>query len=135
METNSYLVQLKFNLLASVIGGEVAKGSYWGNVVWDFINGVYHKMLSGQASTEPANGQGQLVQSANYRNHPLNWRAQLVQAIERPLWLKLKPETHTTSIVVRVSKYSVLGRPFWPQISISLLLNETEDNYLNAKEP
>ena len=28
------------------------------------INGVYHKMLDGRASAEPANGQGQLVQSA-----------------------------------------------------------------------
>ena len=33
------------------------------------INGAYHKMLGGRASTEPANGQGQLVQSANYCNH------------------------------------------------------------------
>ena len=32
------------------------------------INGVYHKMLNGRVSTEPANGQGQLVQSANYSN-------------------------------------------------------------------
>ena len=28
------------------------------------INGVYHKMLDGRASAEPANGEGQLVQSA-----------------------------------------------------------------------
>ena len=48
------------------------------------INFAYHKMLGGRASTEPANGQGQLVQSANYCNHLCHWRAQLVQAIERP---------------------------------------------------
>ena len=33
------------------------------------FNGVYHKMLGRRASIEPANGQGQLVQSANYCNH------------------------------------------------------------------
>ena len=48
------------------------------------INGAYHKMLGGRASTEPANGQGQLVQSANYCNHLWHWQAQLVPAIERP---------------------------------------------------
>ena len=45
------------------------------------INGVYHKMLGGRASIEPANGQGQLVQSANYCNHLQHW---LVPVIERP---------------------------------------------------
>ena len=48
------------------------------------INGVHHKMLGGGASTEPANGQGELVQSVNYCNHLWQWRAQLVSAIERP---------------------------------------------------
>ena len=33
------------------------------------INGVYHKMLGGWATTEPANGQDQPVQSVNYCNH------------------------------------------------------------------
>ena len=32
-------------------------------------NGVYHKMLGRWASTEPANGQDQPVQLANYCSH------------------------------------------------------------------
>ena len=33
------------------------------------INGVYHKMVGGRATTESANGQDHPVQSANYCNH------------------------------------------------------------------
>ena len=48
------------------------------------INGVYHKILGRRATTESTNGQDHPVQLANYCNHLLFWRAQLVPAIERP---------------------------------------------------
>ena len=51
------------------------------------INGVYHKMVGGRATTESANGQDHPVQSANYCNHLQHRQAQLAPAIERPFFI------------------------------------------------